>query len=193
MPATLARKSDREPLELRDCVALIVFQTADTGLATIDEMRAAAKQMTHGDWAPTTAVVESCAKRLIHDGLLAIVPTTEADLPRGFETTERGRIAIRRLLLRQIPQSQGNFTRLCMGVKLYLFHFLEAHQRRSQIAELSGLYRQTLEQLRRLHPRQGQPRSFPADYWCHEIERLESELAWLEGLENWFSSRHAAE
>jgi Putative AphA-like transcriptional regulator len=139
-----------------------------------------------------TAVVESCAKRLIHDGLLAIVPTTEADLPRGFETTERGRIAIRRLLLRQIPQSQGNFTRLCMSVKLYLFHFLEAHQRRSQIAELSGLYRQTLEQLRRLHPRQGQPRSFPADYWlCHEIERLESELAWLEGLENWFSSRHA--
>jgi hypothetical protein len=79
-----------------------------------------------------------------------------------------------------------------MGVKLYLFHFLEVHQRRSQIAELSGLYRQTLEQLRRLHPRPGQPRSFPADYWlCHEIERLESELAWLEGLENWFSSRHA--
>ena len=81
-----------------------------------------------------------------------------------------------------------------MSMKLYLFHCLDASQRRSQIAELSALYLQTLEQVRRLRPRQGQKRSFPTDYWlCHEIERLESELAWLGGLETWFAGRPAAE
>jgi Putative AphA-like transcriptional regulator len=194
MIATLARKSDPEPLEPHDCVALIVLQTADTGLATIDEMQAAAKQMTHDDWAPTMAVLESCIRSLVRDGLLAVGPATETDHPQGFTTTERGRIAISLLLLRPIPPSQGNFTRLCMSMKLCLFHCLEASQRRSQIAELSKLYLQTLEQMRRLRPRQGQHRSFPTDYWlCHEIERVESELAWLGGLENWLAGRHAAE
>ena len=177
-----------------NCVALIVLQTADTGPATINEMQAAAKQMTHGDWAPTTAVLESSIRRLLGDGLLAFVPATETDLQRSFETTEPGRIAINQLLLRPIPRSQGNFTRLCMSMKLCLLHCLDASQRRSQIAEFSTLYLQTLEQVRRLRPRQGQKRSFPTDYWlCHEIERLESELAWLGGLETWFAGRPAAE
>ncbi|MGZ8410910.1 MAG: hypothetical protein ACXWVS_13495 [Hyphomicrobium sp.] len=107
MLATLAQKTDPEPLAPQDCVALIVLQTADTGPATIDEMQAAAKQMTHGDWAPTTAVLESRVRRLAREGLLAFVPPTETDLPRGFETTEPGRIAIDQLLLRPIPRSQG--------------------------------------------------------------------------------------
>jgi hypothetical protein len=193
---TLARKNDPGALEPQDCVALIVLQTADTGLATIDEMQAAAKQMTHDDWAPTIAVLESCVRRLVRDGLLGVGPATGTDHPQGFTTTETGRVAISQLLLRPIPPSQGNFTRLCMSMKLCLFHCLDASQRPSQIAELSEMYLQTLEQLRRLRPRQGpgQHRSFPTDYWlCHEIERLETELAWLGGLENWFAGRHAAE
>jgi hypothetical protein len=194
MLATLAQTTNPEPLEPQDCVALIVLQTADTGLATIDEMKATAKQMTHGDWAPTTAVLESCIRHLVRDGRLAIVPSTETDLPRGFAATERGRMAICELLLRPIPPSQGNFTRLCMSMKLCLVHCLDASQRRSQIVELSDLYLHTLEQLRRLRPRRGQHRSFPSDYWlCHEIERIESELAWLGGLENWLGDSHAAD
>jgi Putative AphA-like transcriptional regulator len=194
MPATLARKSDPEFLEPRDCVALIVLQTADTGRATIAEVQAAAKQITHDDWAPTTAVLESCIRVLVRDGLLALGPATETDHPQRFTTTESGRIAMSQLLLRPIPPSQGNFTRLCMSMKLCLFHCLEPSQRRSQIVELSELYLQTLEQLRRLNPRQGQHRSFPSDYWLrHEIQRVESELAWLGVLENWSVNRHAAE
>ncbi len=124
--------------------------------------------MTHGDWAPTTAVLESCIRRLLRDGLLVFVPATETNLQRGFERTEPGRTAINELLLHPTPRSQGTFTRLCMSMKLCLFHCLDASQRRSQIAELSALYLQTLEQVRRLRPRQGQKRSFPTDYWlCH--------------------------
>ena len=194
MLATLARMSDPEFLEPRDCVALLVLQTADTGRATIDEVQAAAKQMTHDDWAPTAAVLESCIRSLVRDGLLATVSATENEHPQGFAITESGRMAVRNLLLCPIPPSQGNFTRLCMSVKLALLHFLEAHERRSQIAELSAMYGQTLEELRRLRPRQGRRRSFPADYWLrHEIERVESELAWLGGLEHWCVSRDAAE
>jgi putative AphA-like transcriptional regulator len=125
MLATLARKTDPEFLEPRDCVALIVLQTADTGRATIDEVQAAARQMTHDDWAPTTAVLESCIRGLVRDGLLTLGPATETDHPQGFATTESGRIAMSQLLLHPIPPSQGNFTRLCMSMKLCLFHCLE--------------------------------------------------------------------
>lgn len=194
MLAMLAQKTDPEPLAPQDCVALIVLQTADTGPATIDAMQAAAGQMTHGDWAPTTAVLESCVRRLVGEGLLAFGTSTDPDLARGFMATERGRIAIGQLLLRPIPPSQGSFTRVCMTMKLCFLHCLDASQRHVPIAELSELYRRTLEQLRRTAPRQRGPRSFPADYWLsHEIERLQSEVAWLQGLENWFAGRHAAE
>ena len=144
MLATLAQKTDPEPLEPQDCVALIVLQTAHTGLATIEEVQAAAMQMTHGDWTPTMAVLESCIRRLVRGGLLALGPATETDHPQGFTTTESGRIAIGQLLLRPIPQSQGSFTRVCMTMKLCLLHCLDASQRHLPIAELSELYRHCL-------------------------------------------------
>jgi Putative AphA-like transcriptional regulator len=165
-----------------DVALLVVLGTADSGRASIEDIVGVARMLAPQDWQPTADAIRLCAERAILEGLLQPVPDNGAKTDGALETTTVGRVAIVELLRQPIGPSCGEMIRACMSAKLCFLHHLPLPERGEHGENLARLYRDAVEQLRRL---QRLPRPLAGSASCtvrHEIVRMESELAWLDGM-----------
>ncbi len=180
------------PMDPADILLLVVLGTADSGPTTLDEITAAARLVAPFDWHPTAEVIRASAEGALRDGLVVVVDRTPAPGAR-LETTAAGRARIKALLRKPVPRLPGGFARTCLSLKVCFLHALPQPERGSEGRTLAQLYRDTIRRLRRLQ-RLPRPLGGAAldDLRC-EIASLESELAWLDGMNAWRPLRQAAE
>lgn len=180
----------QSPLQPADLVLLVVLGTAGRAPVPLRELAAAARLLAPQDWQPTTETICNAVRRALAGGLATIRGETSA--PR-LEATPLGRVRLAELLRRPIPRPTGGFVRACMSAKLCFLDHLPQPERGDLAEELASLYRDAIEVLRRLR-RLPRPLAGPAlDELRHEILRLESDLAWLDGMTVWHPHRQAAE
>ena len=168
-------------MEPSDVALLVVLGSADSGPASIDEIVGVARMLAPQDWQPTADTIRLCAERAIIKGLLQPVHCNGATTNVALETTSAGRATIVDLLRRPIGPSCGGYIRACMSAKLCFLHHLPPPERQCDGEKLARLYRDAIRSLRRL--KRSPPLAGSA--WCevrHEIVRMESELAWLDGM-----------
>ncbi|MFO1112428.1 MAG: hypothetical protein U1E38_02825 [Rhodospirillales bacterium] len=168
-------------MEPSDVALLVVLGSADSGPASLEEIVGVARMLAPQDWQPTADTIRLCAERAILKGLLQPVHCTGATANIALETTSAGKAAIIELLRQPIGPSCGGYIRACMSAKLCFLHHLPPPERQCDGARLARLYRDAIRRLRRL--RRTPPLAGSA--WGevrHEIVRMESELAWLDGM-----------
>jgi hypothetical protein len=195
-------------LEPSDLVLLVLLGTADRAPVPIPEVVVTARRLAPRDWQPTTDTICSAVTRALADGLIATV-NRNAGHPAGqlgdrnvdhsagaatvLATTPLGRQRLMALLRKPIPRSTGAFIRACMTVKLCFLDALAQPERGDHADLLAHHYREAIDILRRLE-RLPRPLAGPAlDELRLDIVRLESELAWLDGMSHWRAEREAAE
>lgn len=175
-----------------DLALLVVLGTAERGPVSLKEIVATARLLAPQDWQPTTETIGGAAERAVADGLATVVG--DALSPEAaLETTHLGRDRMVALLRKPIPRSSGGFIRSCMCAKACFLDCLPYPERGGHAGELAQLYREAVDLLHRL---QGLPRPLAGsalDDLRHETVRLESELAWLEGMALLCSGQQAAE
>jgi len=175
-------------MEPSDVALLVVLGSADSGPASVEEIVGVARMMAPQDWHPTADTIRLCAERAILKGLLQPVRCNGDIAHVALETTPAGRAAIVELLRQPIGPSCGGYIRACMSAKLCFLHHLPVAERQCDGEKLARLYRDAIRRLRRLK------RSPPlvGSAWGevrHEIVRMESELAFLDGMRH----RHPGE
>lgn len=210
-------------LEPSDVVLLVVLGTAGRAPVPFAEVAATARLLAPRDWQPTTETICSAVARALADGLVETAhfrADHPAQHPAGqsadqfadrsadrnadrsavttaattaLATTPLGRTRLIDLLRKPIPRSTGAFIRTCMTVKLCFLDALTQPERGDHADLLAHHYREAIDSLRRLE-RLPLPLAGPAlDQLRLEIVRLESELAWLDGMTHWRLERLAAE
>jgi len=185
-------------LEPSDLALLVVLGAAGRAPVPLEELASTAKLLAPRDWQPTTDTIRSAVARALAEGLVAAADQSAghgADRAAGaaLKTTAPGRRRLRDLLRRPIPCSTGAFMRTCMTVKLCFLDALAQPERGDHADLLAHHYREAIDVLRRLE-RLPRPLAGPAlDQMRLEILRLESELAWLDGMTLWRPERQAAE
>lgn len=191
-------------LEPSDLVLLVVLGTAGRAPVPIAEVVATARLLAPRDWQPTTDTICSAVERGLADGLIATADQPadrsgdrNADRNAGaataLMTTPLGRQHLMGLLRKPIPRSTGAFIRACMTVKLCFLDALTQPERGDHADLLAHHYREAIDVLRRLE-RLPRPLAGPAlDELRLDIVRLESELAWLDGMTLWRPEQQAAE
>ncbi|MBL8666903.1 MAG: hypothetical protein JNM48_05525 [Rhodospirillales bacterium] len=168
-------------MEPSDVALLVVLGSADSGPASVEEIVGVARMLAPQDWHPTADTIRLCAERAILKGLLQPVRCNGDITHVALETTPAGRAAIVDLLRQPIGPSCGGYIRACMSAKLCFLHHLPPAERRGDGEKLARLYRDAIRRLRRL-------KRLPppvGSAWCevrHEIVRMESELAFLDGM-----------
>jgi hypothetical protein len=183
MPDSLPYQPAIRFMDPGDVALLVVLGTAEGSSATMEEVAGTARLLAPQDWQPTSEVLTSCISRALSADLLTTDSREEAN-PR-LHTTDAGRKCIGDLLRKSIPPGTGGFTRTCMSVKLCFLHHLPALERSEQMRDLMYFYQQELAVRVRLKRLQRPAATTSARWVCHEIERLESELAWLQGMNTW--------
>lgn len=175
-----------------DLSLLLVLGSADSGPAAVTEIVAIARYIAPFDWQPTADVIRLAVERAHQGGLVAPgEPTLNGQAT--WETTLSGRVEICRLLRKPCPPTYGGFTRACMSAKVCLLNHLPQPERCGQVQALAQLFREAIRSLKRLDavsPLLAGPALQDAR---SERLRLESELAWLEGISAWQAMPRAAE
>lgn len=175
-----------------DLSLLLVLGAADSGPATVPEIVAIARYIAPFDWQPTGDVIRHAVDRAHQKGLIEPGEPTPAG-QATWETTVSGRLQICRLMRKPCPPTYGGFTRACMSAKACLLNCLPQPERRCQVEALAHLFQEAIRSLKRLDalsPFLAGPALQDAR---SELLRLESELAWLEGISAWQAMPRAAE
>lgn len=172
-----------------DVALLVVLGTADADPAPLAEIGAVARLLTPYDWRETADGLRAATERAVDEGLITVIGSDVRGEP-VLKTTSRGRLEILALLRQPIPHAHGAVTRGGMSAKVCFLHHLPHPERAHRVRELAALYRDTLDALRRARRPPAPP---TLDQARHEIARLESELAWLDGMMAWHPRQQAAE
>ena len=98
-----------------------------------------------------------------------------------------------RLLRKPCPPTYGGFTRACMSAKVCLLNSLPPPDRYCQARALAHLFQDAIRSLKRIDQVPPSLASAALQDARGELLRLESELAWLEGVSAWQAMPRAAE
>ena len=175
-----------------DLSLLLVLGSADSGPATVTEIVSIARYIAPSDWQPTADVIRLAVERAHQGGLVAPgEPTLNGQAT--WETTLSGRLQICRLLRKPCPPTYGGFTRACMSAKVCLLNYLPQPERHCQARALAHLFQGAIQSLKRIDQVPSSLAGAALQDARGERLRLESELAWLEGVSAWQAMPHAAE
>ena len=180
------------PLEPSDLALLIVLGTADRNPVSLAEIASTAKLLAPQDWQPTTETIGAAVERAL-TGRLVALGGEGAISGTGVETTSLGRSRIVDLLFKPIPGSTGGFLRACMAAKLHFLHHVPHPKRSNHAEELAQLYRDAIAFMRRIQQLPRPLAGSALDDLREEMFRMESELAWLDGMAAWQPHQQAAE
>ncbi|TVR97562.1 MAG: hypothetical protein EA406_09315 [Rhodospirillales bacterium] len=178
----LAPESSSQPLQPQDIHLITVLGTVSEAAASLPAIIAGSRSLAAADWQPTSEPVANCLARAEVAGLVAeagLAPTGTEPL---FTITERGRQALKALLVRSIPSSPGGFVRTCRAAKLRFLGHLDPMQQAWQLKELGRQRRAALDEIfgaRTIGTMDWRVRS---GWIRHEIEQIEREINWLDRI-----------
>jgi hypothetical protein len=175
-----------------DVASLLVLGSAEGEACAFEEICRIARLIAPHDWQPTTEVMVAAADRALRYGLAVLNEDGDTGTP-ALKTTERGRDAIFALLRKPIPTGDGSFMRACMSAQLCFLHLLPPPDRSAKAAALAVLYADAIAFVRRLQQLPPSLAGSALQDLRAERMRLESELAWVEGMTAWQPLPQAAE
>lgn len=164
-----------------DLAMLVVLGTAHGYPASPEAVATAARQLAPQDWQPTGDIIGSAIERAIARGLVTGGREPDA-ATAAVQTTPLGHLRIVDLLRKPIPRSTGGFVRACATAKLCFLHHLPQTERSDHAEQLAELYRGAMALLLRMKQLPRPLAGSVLEDLRFELIRMESELAWLDGL-----------
>jgi len=163
------------PLASVDFAQMAVLGIVHEGFSTFGEIVPAAKSVARPDWQPTADVLASAVEGALKAGYL---DSTGA----GYALTRDGHAVLVRYVQAPLASARGRSARTATALKLCFLEALDADQRESVIEDLARLQHAELRAL--LEGCETCPASGRCTrlWMAREIERIKSEMAWLDTL-----------
>ena len=160
----------------------MVLGAVSEGLEGFQEIATAARSIAACDWQPTADIVAAAVTRAVADGdLIRQEAPDPATAPR-FALSTAGKAHLCALLDRPSPRCRDSVGRTITALKVCFLGALDPARGCAVLETLSAGYRCELQVLRKGCRSCPVGRGYARLWIDREVQRIEQEVAWLEGL-----------
>ena len=166
----------------KEAIRLAALGLLERGPARYGDLANEVRHFTTRYWGPTLDVMASSIELMRLEGLIDVQAEGETPGDAVLRLTDAGRDELQELLGAQVRVASSDFNKLIVALKLRFLDALGPDERVEQAEDLIELREAELARLKDLRAAHAGDNSYFARWLDHDIERIEADLAWFQGL-----------